>query len=114
MFSTVGVLLICCAGFAFFSTDLTSEDTYRDEVESVEGQNLLDRSFPSGTTAPTNIVVADPAEISAVTERVESVNGVEAVSPPVASGLAWHADPGDPRTQPVLDRRLRPGRTDAR
>jgi hypothetical protein len=52
MFSTVGVLLICCAGFAFFSTDLTSEDTYRDEVESVEGQNLLDSSFPSGTTAP--------------------------------------------------------------
>jgi RND superfamily putative drug exporter len=86
MFSTVGVLLICCAGFAFFSTDLTSEDTYRDEVESVEGQNLLDLSFPSGTTAPTNIVVADPADIGAVTERVESVNGVEAVSPPIAEG----------------------------
>jgi RND superfamily putative drug exporter len=86
MFRAGGVLLICCAGFAFFSTDLTSEDTYRDEVESVEGQHLLDRSFPSGTTAPTDIVVADRADVPAVTEAVEGVDGVEAVSPPVAEG----------------------------
>ena len=61
MFGTIGVLLILCAGFAFFSTDLTSEDTYRNEVESVEGQDLLNKSFPSGTTAPTDIVVPEPA-----------------------------------------------------
>jgi RND superfamily putative drug exporter len=86
MFGTVGVLLICCAGFAFFSTDLTSEDTYRSEVESVEGQHLLDRSFPSGTTAPTDIVVPDPADVGPVSAAVEGVAGVEAVSPPVAEG----------------------------
>jgi RND superfamily putative drug exporter len=86
MFRTGGVLLICCAGFAFFSTDLTSEDTYRDEVESVEGQHLLDRSFPSGTTAPTDIIVGNPTEVGRVTNAVERVNGVEAVSPPVAQG----------------------------
>ncbi|MBS1893946.1 MAG: MMPL family transporter, partial [Actinobacteria bacterium] len=86
MFGTVGVLLICCAGFAFFSTDLTSEDTYRSEVESVEGQHLLDQSFPSGTTAPTDIVVPDPADVGPVSAAVEGVAGVEAVSPPVAEG----------------------------
>jgi RND superfamily putative drug exporter len=86
MFGTVGVLLICCAGFAFFSTDLTSEDSYRTEVESVEGQHLLDRSFPSGATAPTDIVVANSADVPAVTAAVERVDGVEAVSPPVAEG----------------------------
>ncbi|HEX3362780.1 MAG TPA: MMPL family transporter [Solirubrobacterales bacterium] len=86
MFRTGGVLLICCAGFAFFSTDLTSEDTYRDEVESVEGQHLLDRSFPSGTTAPTDIVVANPEDVGKVTTAVERVKGVEAVSAPVAEG----------------------------
>jgi putative drug exporter of the RND superfamily len=86
MFGTGGVLLICCAGFAFFSTDLTSEDTYREEVESVEGQHLLDRSFPSGTTAPTDIVVGNPADVGAVTKAVAGVKGVEAVSPPVAEG----------------------------
>lgn len=86
MFGTIAVLVILCAGFASFSTDLTSEDTYREEVESVEGQDLLNLSFPSGTTAPTDIVVANPGEVAAVTEAVEGVNGVEAVSPPVAAG----------------------------
>ena len=33
---------------------MTAEDIYRTEVESVEGQHLLDKSFPSGSTAPTD------------------------------------------------------------
>jgi RND superfamily putative drug exporter len=86
MLGTVGVLLIFCAGFAFFSTELTSEDTYREEVESVEGQDLLNKSFPSGTTALTDVVVPSPGEVGAVKTAVEGVGGVEAVSGPVASG----------------------------
>jgi putative drug exporter of the RND superfamily len=86
MLGTIGVLLILCAGFAFFSTDLTSEDTYRNEVESVEGQDLLNKSFPSGTTALTDVVVQNPADVEAVRSAVEGVSGVEAVSPPVAEG----------------------------
>src|SRR6201999_2181369 len=70
MLGTIGVLLIFCAGFAFFSTDLTSEDTYRNEVESVEGQDLLNLSFPSGTTAPTDIVVANSADVESVSRAV--------------------------------------------
>jgi RND superfamily putative drug exporter len=86
MFGSIGVLLIFCVGFAFFSTDLTSEDSYRTEVDSVEGQHLLDESFPSGTTALTDVVVPEPAEVDAVKQAVERVGGVEAVSGPVASG----------------------------
>jgi len=86
MAGSVVVLLICCAGFAFFSTDLTSEDSYRTEVESVEGQKLLDKSFPSGTTALTDVVVEDRADVQAVRRAVAGVGGVEAVSPPVAEG----------------------------
>jgi putative drug exporter of the RND superfamily len=86
MFGSVGVLLIFCCGFAFFSTELTSEDTYREEVESVEGQNLLNKSFPSGKTALTDVVVTDPGEVGAVKSAVEGVGGVEEVSGPVASG----------------------------
>jgi putative drug exporter of the RND superfamily len=82
----IGVLLVCCAGFAFFSTELTSEDSYRTEVESVEGQHLLDRSFPSGTTALTDVVVGDMADVEPVRRAVAQVDGVEAVSPPVAQG----------------------------
>ena len=86
MLGSIAVLLIFCAGFAFFSTDLTSEDSYRTEVDSVEGQHLLDKSFPSGTTALTDVVVTEPAEIGAVRQAVAGVDGVEAVSQPVAKG----------------------------
>jgi RND superfamily putative drug exporter len=86
MLGSVGVLLIFCCGFAFFSTDLTSEDSYRTEVDSVEGQHLLDKSFPSGTTALTDVVVPESSEVAAVKKAVEGVGGVESVSGPVAEG----------------------------
>jgi RND superfamily putative drug exporter len=86
MAGSIVLLLIFCAGFAFFSTDLTSEDSYRTEVESVEGQHLLDRSFPSGATAPTDVVVPQAGKVAAVKQAVEGVDGVETVSEPVAQG----------------------------
>ena len=86
MGGSIALLLVLCAGFAFFSTELTSEDSYRTEVESVEGQHLLDRSFPSGTTALTDIVVPERADVPAVRAAVAEVDGVEAVSLPVAEG----------------------------
>jgi RND superfamily putative drug exporter len=88
MGGSIAVLLLFCAGFAFFSTELTSEDSYRTEVESVEGQHLLDKSFPSGTTAPTDIVVPRLVDVPSVRAAVARVDGVEAVSPPVATGAA--------------------------
>ncbi|HEU4906560.1 MAG TPA: MMPL family transporter [Solirubrobacterales bacterium] len=86
MLGSIAVLLILCGGFAFFSTDLTAEDSYTTEVESVEGQKLLSKSFPNGTTALTDIVVPQPSEVPAVRESVAAVGGVEAVSGPVEEG----------------------------
>jgi len=86
MFGSIGVLLILCIGFASFSTELTSEDTYREEVESVEGQTLVNKSFPSGKTALTDVIVASPGEVGAVKSAVEGVKGVEEVSGPIANG----------------------------
>ncbi len=86
MVGSIAVLLVFCAGFAFFSTELTSEDTYRNEVESVEGQKLLNKSFPRGTTALTDIVVRNAVDVRDVRRAVASVEGVEAVSPRVAEG----------------------------
>jgi len=86
MGGSIVVLLIFCGGFAFFSTDLTSEDSYRTEVDSTEGQHLLDKSFPSGATALTDVVVPSPDQVDAVKSSVEGVSGVEAVSGPVAEG----------------------------
>jgi RND superfamily putative drug exporter len=86
MTGSIAVLLVFCAGFAFFSTELTSEDTYREEVESVEGQDLLNKSFPAGTTGLTDVIVSERSEVPEVRAAVAEVSGVEAVSPPVAEG----------------------------
>jgi RND superfamily putative drug exporter len=86
MAGSIAVLLVCCAGFASFSTELTREDSYTREVESVEGQRLVGRSFPSGATAPTDVIVPGRAEVPAARRAVAAVDEVEAVSEPVAQG----------------------------
>ena len=86
MGGSLAVLLVMCAGLAFFSTDLTSNDAYRTSVEAVEGQEILSQSFAAGSAAPTDIVVRDAAQVDAVTHAAEEVPGVESVSPPVAQG----------------------------
>jgi len=85
---SVAILLFFCCGLAFYSTDLTTNDSYRTKVEAVEGQDILAQSFPAGASAPTDVVVPSAGEVAAVTHAVEEVNGVESVSGPVAEGPA--------------------------
>jgi putative drug exporter of the RND superfamily len=82
------VLLLCCTGLAFFSTDLTTNDSYTTTVESQEGQDIISEHFPAGASAPVDIVVPSEQDVPAVTSAVEKVEGVEAVSGPVAQGDA--------------------------
>jgi RND superfamily putative drug exporter len=86
LLGSTAVLLVMCAGLAFFSTDLTTNDSYRTEVEAVEGQELLSQSYPSGASAPTDVIVPNPQAVPEVTRAVENAPGVESVSPPVAAG----------------------------
>ena len=80
------ILLVMCAGLAFFSTDLTTNDSYRTSVESVEGQDILAQSFPAGASAPADVIVPPDGDVRAVTAALEETDGIEAVSPPVAEG----------------------------
>jgi RND superfamily putative drug exporter len=84
--SSVVILLVMAAGLAFFSTDLTTNDSYTTKVESVEGQELISKSFPSGSAAPTDVIVPPGGDVEAVSNAVAGVDGVESVSPPVAEG----------------------------
>jgi putative drug exporter of the RND superfamily len=83
---TIALLLVFCSGLAFFSTDLTTNDSYRTKVEAVEGQELLSKSFPAGASAPTDIVVPRREDVPKVRRAVARADGVEAVSGPVAEG----------------------------
>ncbi len=114
MVSSVAILLVMCAGLAFFSTDLTTNDGYRTSVESVEGQDLLAQSFPAGASAPADVIVPPGGDVQAVTAALEETDGIEAVTPPVAEGEQGTLIQATLVPAALLDRGLRPHRAHPR
>ncbi len=78
---TGAVLLVLCLGLTQLNSDLTSGNGFRDDVDSVQGQELVEQSFPAGANAPTNIVVTDAAKLDAVRDAVATAPGVAELSP---------------------------------
>jgi RND superfamily putative drug exporter len=112
--ASVVALLVMCLGLTTFDTNLTSANAYRDDVEAVQGQELLAQSFPAGASAPTDVIVPDPARVPAVSAALEGAEGVSFVRP-VAEGppgvrLAVTLEP-DPYSTEAFD--LIPGLRDA-
>jgi len=77
--ATIALLLVMSAGLLNFDDGLTSGNSFRDDVESVAGQELLQKGFPAGTNAPTEIVVPDAPRVESVRVAVAEVPGVEQV-----------------------------------
>jgi RND superfamily putative drug exporter len=77
--AAVVLLLVMSAGLLNFSDGLTSGNSFTHDVESVAGQKLLEKGFPAGTNAPTEIVVPDAPRVEAVRAAVEKVPGVDKV-----------------------------------
>jgi RND superfamily putative drug exporter len=84
--ATTALLLFLCLGLTQLNTDLTSGNDFRDDVDSAEGQELIERSFPAGANAPTNVVVTDRAKLGAVRTAVAAAPGVASVDPRVEQG----------------------------
>jgi len=76
---TLAVLLVMAAGLFAYDDGLTSSGGFRGDVEAVTGADLIAESFPGGSNAPTEIVVADPANATAVIRAVKEVDGVASV-----------------------------------
>jgi RND superfamily putative drug exporter len=85
---TTAVLAVMIAGLAFLNSDLTSGNQFRDDVDSVQGQELLEAGFPAGANAPTNVLVTDESKLGAVRAAVAQAPGVAEVSPQVERGPA--------------------------
>lgn len=77
---TIVLLLVMSAGLLNFSDGLTSGNSFRDDVDSVAGQRLIDQGFPAGTNAPTQIIVPDAARADSVRAAVAKVPGVDEVT----------------------------------
>jgi len=77
----VALLLVLSLGILNFDDGLTTGNSFRDDVEAVQGQKLLDESFPSGANAPTDIIIRDLLSTEAVRSAVADIPGVESVRP---------------------------------
>jgi RND superfamily putative drug exporter len=79
---TVAVLLVLTAGMLTLDTGLTSGNSFRGEVESVRGQEILAQHFPAGANVPTTVVIPDAADVAPVGAALEADPVVAAVGEP--------------------------------
>src|SRR5215204_5912186 len=77
------VLAVMIAGLAFVNSDLTSGNMFRDDVDSVQGQELLEAGFPAGANAPTNVLVSHGGDLPSVRAALAAAPGIAEVSPRV-------------------------------
>ena len=80
--------------------NVTTANAFRGDVESVQGQALIDESFPAGASAPTVVLVTDPARVEAVREAAASSSVVDSVGA-VRDGTAGYAVRRHARRRPV-------------
>jgi len=79
--------------------NLTTANIFRGDVESVQGQKLVDASFPAGSSAPAVILVTDTAKVDAVraaaaaSSVVSSIGEPESGEPGTRFGATLKADP---------------------
>jgi RND superfamily putative drug exporter len=66
------VLVALAAGMLDLNTGLTNGNSFRGEVEAIQGQNILQAHFPAGASAPADVIVPDEAKLPAVTQALLS------------------------------------------
>jgi RND superfamily putative drug exporter len=79
---TTAGLAVLALGALTLDDDLTTANLFRGSVESVEGQRLLEQSFPAGASAPAVVLVTDRAQTDAALEAARSAPGVARVGQP--------------------------------
>jgi RND superfamily putative drug exporter len=65
------VLVVLAAGVTQIDTGLTNTNSFRGEVESVQGADILARSFPGGLGGLTNVIVPNRGKADAVRAALE-------------------------------------------
>ena len=96
------MLAVAALGLLTMDTGLTQADGYRDTVESLEGQELLAKSFPAGASAATEVIVPDAPTSRRSRTRWRSARGSPRSIPTDLSGAVRHADQRDARARAVL------------
>jgi RND superfamily putative drug exporter len=69
-------------GVLTLDDNLTTANSFRGSVESVEGQQLVARSFPAGASAPTVVLVRERDKLASALAAARSAEGVATVGQP--------------------------------
>jgi RND superfamily putative drug exporter len=91
LIATTALFGVFALGLLSYKEDYSIGGFFKKEVESVEGFDVLGESFPQGALSPTSILVqreggeATDADLAAVRERVEGIDGVASISEPQRS-----------------------------
>ena len=80
---TTVALLVLASGMLTLDTGLTSGNSFRGEVESVRGSDILAQHFPAGANVPTTVVIPDAGDVEPVIAALEDDPAVAAVGEPV-------------------------------
>ena len=105
---TLAALLVLALGTLAFDKGITQQEDFRDDVESVAGQELLAASFPAGSAAPTDVIVPDRgARGRGDAGAAGAAGGV--VGAAAGAGRARRPPGRDARPGPLLERGDRPG-----
>ncbi|HWH09611.1 MAG TPA: MMPL family transporter, partial [Solirubrobacteraceae bacterium] len=69
-------LVVLCFGVLSLNTGLSSGNSFRDDVESEQGQTLLAAHYPAGESEPVQVIVPGGHRLLAVRRAVAKVPGV--------------------------------------
>lgn len=75
-------LILMGLGMQSLKEPLSSDRDFRGQVESIQAQQIIEKSFPAGSTSPT--VVLAKGNQAEVRERLEAQPSVVGISPPQA------------------------------
>lgn len=78
------VLATMCFGLLELNTNLTQGNSFRGEVESQQGQTIIEEHFPAGASAPAQVIV--PTAGPEGQARLQRVRAAVANAPGVAKG----------------------------
>ena len=85
--ATVAVFGAGALGLLAYKVDYSTTNFFKKSVDSVEGFDVLGRSFPAGTLAPTTVLVersdgpVTRQDVAGAVQRVDSVDGVARATP---------------------------------
>jgi RND superfamily putative drug exporter len=106
--ATVALFGAGAVGLIAYKENYSTTGVFTQRTESVDGFKAMQRAFPAGALAPTDLIVerpsgaVQPADIAAASRRLAGVPGVAAVLPPrersrdgraVRMGIVLHNDP---------------------